>query len=241
VVVPAGSSVSPTYDADGNELTSGTGETYTWDAENELLSVVYSSGPNSGNHTEFAYDALGRRIAIVERTGTTLGSGTVTSTKQFVWIGSRIAEERDASNAVTKRFYPQGEQIGSTNYYYTRDHLGSIREMLNSSGTIVARYDYDPYGRTTLVSGTNLSDFQYAGMYMHQTSGLNLTLFRAYDPNTARWLARDPLGECSDETLYSYVSNTPINAMDPLGLAAVFTFANGSTASASKVNSTRQP
>jgi uncharacterized protein RhaS with RHS repeats len=27
--------------------------------------------------------------------------------------------------------------------YYTRDHLGSVRELLNSSGTIVARYGYD--------------------------------------------------------------------------------------------------
>ena len=44
-------------------------------------------------------------------------------------------------------------------YYYTRDHLGSVREMVNSSGTIVARYSYDPYGNTTLVSGTNIATF----------------------------------------------------------------------------------
>ena len=52
-----------------------------------------------------------------------------------------------------------------TAYYYTRDHLGSVREMLNSSGAIVARYSYDPYGRATLVSGTNLATKQYAGDY----------------------------------------------------------------------------
>jgi len=39
-------------------------------------------------------------------------------------------------------------------YYYTSDHEGSTREMCNSSGAIVARYSYDPYGRVTLVSGT---------------------------------------------------------------------------------------
>jgi hypothetical protein len=33
--------------------------------------------------------------------------------------------------------------------------------MLNSSGSIVARYSYDPYGQTTLVSGTNLATKQY--------------------------------------------------------------------------------
>src|ERR1700677_4820212 len=114
------------------------------------------------------YDALGRRIGIVERTGTAIGSGTITSTKQLVWNGVAPAEERNASDTVTKRFYGLGEQISGTSYYYTRDHLGSVREMTDGSGTIQARYDYDPYGRTTLVSGSNLSDFQYAGMYAHQ-------------------------------------------------------------------------
>lgn len=74
-------------------------------------------------------------------------------------------------------------------YYYTRDHLGSVREMLNSSGTIVARYSYDPYGRTTLVSGTDLATKQYAGMMKHVSSGLYLTPFgNTYDPNMGRSL-----------------------------------------------------
>jgi len=57
---------------------------------------------------------------------------------------SATAEERDASNNVTKRFYAQGEQIGGTSYFFTTDHLGSIREMTDSTGAIHARYDYDP-------------------------------------------------------------------------------------------------
>ena len=69
----------------------------------------------------------------------------MTSTKQFVWCPGepQPCEERDGSDSVTKRFYAQGEQIGSTNYYYTRDHLGSIREVTDNSGAVQARYDYD--------------------------------------------------------------------------------------------------
>jgi RHS repeat-associated protein len=212
VVIPASSTLSPTYDADGNLTSNGNGQTYAWDAENRLITITYTGGATSN----FAYDAFGRRVSIIEKNS----GGTVTSTKQFVWCGSEMCEERDATGTtVTKRFYPQGEQIGTTNYYYTRDHLGSIREMTSSTGAIQARYDYDPYGRITPV-GTILvaSDFQYASYYEHAPSSLNLTWFRAYDPNTARWLSRDSAGEGWDATLYSYVSNDPIDLTDPLGL-----------------------
>jgi len=108
--------------------------------------------------SEFTYNGLSQRVKIVEK-----DNGSVTSAKNLVWVGSEIGEERDASNNVTKRYYAQGAQIGSTNYYYTRDHLGSIREMIDSSEVMHARYDYDPYGRRTKVSGDLDSDFAYAG------------------------------------------------------------------------------
>ena len=52
--------------------------------------------------------------------------------------------------------------------YYIRDHLGSVREMTDTTGAIQARYDYDPYGRVTQIAGSMASDFQYAGYYKHQ-------------------------------------------------------------------------
>src|SRR5580658_5486129 len=130
---------------------------------------------------------------------------TATSTpKNRVWgfenyPSGRISAEPPLSweNAAGSVQYSYENTSGRA-YYYTRDHLGSVREMLNSSGTIVARYGYDAYGAplpgysTNLISGTNLATFQYTHSYMHQPSGLNLLWFRAYDSNTGRWLARDP-------------------------------------------------
>lgn len=127
---------------------------------------------------------------------------------------------------VTKRFYPQGVQVpGATSpadkLFYTRDHLGSVRELTDNTGALRARYDYDPYGRVTKVSGDLDADFGYTGHYYHAASGLYLTLFRAYDSNNARWLGRDPIAERDDINLYGYVNNDPINGMDPLGLWVV--------------------
>jgi uncharacterized protein RhaS with RHS repeats len=69
------------------------------------------------------------------------------------------------SNAVTQRNFAQGQYVGTTAYFYTRDHLGSIREMFTGGGTVVARYDYDPFGRSTTVLGTTPTDFNFTGLF----------------------------------------------------------------------------
>ncbi|PYK37720.1 MAG: hypothetical protein DME49_10775 [Verrucomicrobia bacterium] len=150
-------------------------------------------------------------------------NGTVTSTKQFVWCpgDAQPCEERDGSNNVTKRFYPQGEQIGSTNYYFTRNHLGSIREMFRNNGIVVARYDYDPWGRSTTVINTTLPDFNFTGLYRHSASNLDMAVRRLYDPDLARWISRDPIGEGGGLNLYAYCGNDPTRHVDPLGLSSL--------------------
>ncbi len=201
------------YDDDGN-LTSDGINTYEWDAANRLVSITYGSGAS----TTFKYDGIGHSTRIIE----TGSSGVVTGTTQFVWCpgDSQPSEERDGNNNIMKRFYSAGEQISGTNYYYTKDHLGSIRELTDASGNVQARYDYDLWGRQTQLSGTIGADFGYTGFYMHPASGLELATFRAYNPNLGKWISRDPLrnAEMSQgPNLYQYVGNDPISRVDPRG------------------------
>ena len=81
-----------------------------------------------------------------------------------------------------KKFYPQGEVRGTTGYYYTKDHLGSTREVLDGNSNIVARYDYDPYGVPTQTAGTMQFDRLFTGHFYHERSGLFLAPYRAYNP-----------------------------------------------------------
>jgi RHS repeat-associated protein len=91
--------------------------------------------------------------------------------------------------------------------------------MVDSAGTIRAQYDYDPYGARTELQGDLHTDFGYGGHYFyHVQSGLNLALYRAYDPINARWLNRDPIGEIGGINLYGFVGNNPVNFVDPYGL-----------------------
>jgi RHS repeat-associated protein len=193
----------------------GSLRTNEWDAENRLAAV------NVGNQrTEFRYDGKSRLKGIRQ-----LVNGSQVSVRQFVWCGGMICEERDGTGALVKRYFDQGMQLatGATagNYYYTRDHLSSIREMTDSTGAVRARYAYDPFGRKTKVTGDLDADFGFAGMFWTPEASLALTRFRAYDPGLGRWLSRDPLKNAEvlqGWNLYTYVANNPVNLVDRLGL-----------------------
>jgi RHS repeat-associated protein len=202
-----------------NQLTSvegddGVATTYEWDAEHRLKTV------NSGNQsTQFTYDGLGRRVGIRR-----VVDGSEVSDRRFVWSGNDICEERTSGGVVSKRFFAQGMKLESGAaagaYFYTHDHLGSIRELIDSNGTLRARYSYDPFGRSAHLMGDLESDFGFARMLWAAEVGLNLTKFRVYAPALGRWLSRDVLENAEllqGANLYAYVRNNPVNLTDSLG------------------------
>jgi len=147
-------------------------------------------------------------------------SGSETKNETFVWCGSRICQKR-ASNGTTvvRSYFGEGFEVtsGPTKYFYTRDHLGSVREVVANDGTSVSsRLSYDPWGKMT-ETGSALTDFGFTGHHYDRPTGLDLTRYRGYDPNTGRWLSRDPIGLRGGLNLYGYVDNDPTNQIDPDG------------------------
>ena len=186
--------------------------------------IYQTQSVSAGTHTLSFQAAQGGNNSGQQQVRVTLRpSGAASQVKTFVWCGTQICEERDSTGAtVTKRFFAEGEQrIGGSNagsYYYSRDHLGSIREVTDASGELQARYDYDAYGNSVVVEGKMNVDFGFTGHYFHAPSGLSLTLYRAYNPALGRWISRDPIGEKGGINLYGYVENNPVNFLDPFGL-----------------------
>lgn len=218
VDVPASSAPAKVfmYDANGNLRSSGpaggaSDTTYDWDAENRLIKVTQGTAV-----TEWQYDAENRRV--VEKL-----NGAVV--KRFIWSGYELCETRDAGNAVITRFYTQGEQQTvsgapptTSNFVYGRDHLGSVRELIDSARTIRARYDYDCFGRRTKLTGDADCDAGFTGHLTHAATQLILAPLRVYDPELSRWLCRDPIEELGGLNLYEYAQSNPVRYTDPLGL-----------------------
>jgi RHS repeat-associated protein len=207
-------STALTYDANGNMTSDGT-NTYVWDAENRLVQINY---PGGGNNSQFAYDALGHNVNIVETTG-----GSITSTKAFVWVGNTRKEARNGSGAVLSQYFPGGQLTSGSNYFYELDHRRDIVSITNVTGSQVSSITYDSYGRPSALSGSFIPDFGFTGLYFHQGSGLNLAVYRAYSAGFGRWISRDPINETDGLNLYCYVKNNPITFADPDGLKGTLT------------------
>jgi len=85
--------------------------------------------------------------------------------------------------------------------------------LLDAQGKSLGQSSYGPYGEPEQTQGKT-SDYRYAGMYYHASTGLYLTHYRFYDPQSGRWLNRDPIGEKGGVNIYAYVNGKTLNHND---------------------------
>ncbi|MBU0617448.1 MAG: RHS repeat-associated core domain-containing protein, partial [Planctomycetes bacterium] len=116
---------------------------------------------------------------------------------------------------------------GSKDYLYLYDANGNVGQVLDASdGSIAAKYEYDAYGNNLLdptdeqESGPYAADnpFRFSTKYWDDETGLGYWGHRYYSPRLGRWMKRDPASEAGGITLYLFVANRPVNAIDPYGL-----------------------
>ncbi|GJQ59637.1 MAG: hypothetical protein SCALA701_24380 [Candidatus Scalindua sp.] len=99
------------------------------------------------------------------------------------------------------------------------DQVGSLRLIVDSSGNITKRIDYDSFGN--IIDDTNPGitiPFGFAGGLHVRDTDLIRYGARDYDPTIGRWTAKDPIDFAGgDVNLYGYVINDPVNLIDPEG------------------------
>jgi RHS repeat-associated protein len=212
------------YDLNGN-LTTGRKDAntsvslaYNWD--NKLQSATIESNSISikydpaGNRVYKASSAQGTRKYIVDVVGDLpvillelqpTGNSIFEVKKAYIYANSQILVQYD----------------GADKYYYLHDRLGSVRQLINTSGAVVMLYTYNPYGETIEEQGTVDNDFKFTGQFYDKETGQYYLRARQYSPYLARFTGRDfILGDFeSSLTLhkYLYCQNDPVNKLDPTG------------------------
>jgi len=220
---------SYTYDANGN-LTSGAGRSIAWTAWNMPASITSDRQTQSWlydpEHSRYKLTAAGRTTWYLnpslhtgghyERTQYT--SGTVEHRHTLYGGGKAIGEVLTFD----------GGAPSQTRYFHS-DQQGSITAVTNEAGTVITRFRYDPWGKQTLVLGSNTGiDQTRQGHTAHEMldSGLTHMNGRLYDPVLARFVSADPHVDnpfdLQSLNRYSYVNNNPLGFTDPSGYFKLF-------------------
>ena len=236
-----GVSAEPAYDDDGNATSyplpvdQSDNAILEWDGENRLIRTTTPGGAV----TEFTYDYLSRRITkstateiqcflydgwnpIVEKT-VPAGGGGLTEIRVYTWgkdlsgsmqgaggVGGLLALERQSDL--------QSNPSSTETFYPAYDGNGNVSEYLSSTGSVAARFEYDPFGNTTVDTDTvGKFDIRFSSKKQDSETGLYYYGYRYYDPVTGRWLSRDPIGELGGANLYGFCYNDSVRYFDKDG------------------------
>jgi len=193
------------YDANGNMTSDGL-NSFVWNSRNQLASM-------DSSFVSFQYDPYGRRS----------GKTVAGVTTNYLFAGVNIAQEISGGSPIANllsggvdEVFTRTDSSGTANFL--TDALGSTLALTNGSGSVLASYAYEPFGNTTVTSGSSSNEFQYTG---RENDGTGLYFYRGryYNPTLQRFVTEDPIGfRGKSSNLYEYVYDNPLNLRDPLGL-----------------------
>jgi RHS repeat-associated protein len=242
------------YDVHGNlvdkKVARHTQMTLAWNAAHQLTHAHVTRNAQHDTptvqHTEYGYDAFGRRVFKRDAFGDT----------RFTWDGNRLLAETRSSHTRTylydgASFVPlaqissggpahranspstatQRTRHAGNVLYFHNDHLGTPRELTDTHGNLQWSATYKAWGNAVQVAwpqqqsvaSTEKHLFEQAqalrfqGQYFDTETCLHYNRFRYYDPDIGRFVSQDPIGLAGGGNLYQYAAN-PNGWIDPLGL-----------------------
>ena len=200
--------ISFSFDENGNTTKRGS-ESYSWDDLDRLTRA---------GSTNITYDPLGLIASY----------GDITFTTDPLGMGNVLSDTKSGATYI----YGNGLEarvVGSKVSYYVTDFRGSVVAIVDKSGNITHKYQYDEFGKVTQkeepAGDANYNPFQYVGKYgvMYLTDHLYYMRARHYDPTIGRFLSEDPIWSTN---LYPYAENNPIMGIDPKGLYLEISYGN---------------
>ena len=177
---------------------------------------------SDGSSINYYYAADGTKLREVRA----IKSGTTTMTTTIDWCGDLVLEKVGSAARAAKRLRLDGGYVdlasgNSARRYFVRDHLGSVRAVVNDAGTVLETDDYYPLGGP-LPTGTSttLQPEKYQGKEWNPAASFNVYDFgaRLYDPALGRWISQDPMAEKYYlHSPYLFCAGNPLRFVDPKG------------------------
>ncbi|MGO9108944.1 MAG: Calx-beta domain-containing protein [Thermoguttaceae bacterium] len=239
------------YDLAGNMTTLLSGDTAIYDAWNRLVEV--KSG--STILEECAYDGANRRIQV----STNFNGGTPGTVTNDYYSGQQLVESDITTNGVKSGYQyvwspryidapilrdtlnSSGNVVTALRVFYLGDANYNVTALVSaSSGQVLERYSYTPYGVLTAYnsawgspsptpSSTYGNAILYSGHQLDPAISLYYCRARFYDPALQRFVSQDPMGYAAgDMNVYRYCGDGPLNATDPTG-EVILRFNRGAT------------
>ncbi len=164
----------------------------------------------------------GRLISYELDAGSKRAVKRVNGVVQRKWLyggGYLPVAEFDADDNLVAVFNGGYMVKNGTTYRLLRDHLGSVRLVVDSStGAVAQRLSYSPWGEVLEDTNPGFQPFGFAGGLYDPDTGLVRFGARDFDPSIGRWTCQDPVRFVGGENLYAYCGQDPINHTDPSGL-----------------------
>jgi RHS repeat-associated protein len=213
-----GNSFTISGDAVIFNATSGDGIEY-WSYEYDLLNRLIKVKKDTTDICQYGYDPNGLRVVKKQL--------VKNETIHYVFEGNEpIFEKNVTKNTIKSYIFALNMHIARVDgvigdisakvYYYTTDHLGSIRALTDCTGTIVWNADYSSFGSKSIGDDPTIDeDLGFNGKSYDQDTGLYYYNARWYDENLGRFITEDQT--FNGLNWYIYCSNNPVNRMDPTG------------------------
>ena len=196
---------------------------YTWAWDNKLAQVDGSNWSGVGRVVDYTYRGDGKRYERNEHDGV---PATGDKTEYHYGLGFGVTNETytGAGMSLVDKTYLGGlaefayDGTATEARHYTQDHLGSTRDVFDSGGGLMGSMEFSPHG--SVLSNGLPGDMTraFTGHHLDGLSRQYFAPFRYLDPQTARWLKRDPLGMIDGPNMYAYVGGNPTSGRDPFGL-----------------------
>jgi RHS repeat-associated protein len=215
------------YDANFNQTDDGSAFTFVYDANDQLQQV--KNRTTGVVLARYRYDAFGRRVEKLIPTAP-LSAGVT----RYYYSDQRIIEERNVNDAVQATYTydtyidePLTMDRGGNRFYYHSNKQFSTYALTNSTGQIVERYSYTPYGQVTTFDAAYQNPgfisrvgnpFTFTGRELDAETGLMHFRARTYDTVQGRFKQPDAAEYIDGMNLYAafFVPNQ----IDPTGKSA---------------------